>query len=332
MKQRGTLCLKRSEIASLLTLADYVEIVESAFRLYAQGKTLDLGLLHIDSRDGEFHIKAGVLELTRIYAGVKVNAGFYQNRARYGLPNVQGTIVLCDGENGYPLAYMDSTEITINRTGATTAVAAKYLARPESRVATICGCGTQGRVQLRSLKHVLPIEEAYAFDLDEGAARGFASTMSQELGIRINAVTDPAVAVPQSDVCVTCTPSREPFLRREHVSPGMFLAAVGADSPLKHEIDPGIMASTTVVVDLLDQCSTVGELHHALERGLATRDMVHAELAEVVDGRKPGRSTPDEILVFDSTGTALQDVAAAAAAFEKAVESRKGTRLDLLGG
>ncbi len=328
MKPPGTLLLKRQDIISLLSLSDYVQIVEDAFRLYAEGKTLEPGLLHIDAPTGEFHIKGGGLQLKRTYCGVKVNAGFFQNRARFGMPNIQGTIILCDGENGYPLALMDSIEITLNRTGATTAVAAKYLARPDSCVATICGCGVQGRIQLRAIKLVLPIEKVYAFDSDPAAAEAFASDMSQELDIEVSAVPDPGGAVARGDVCITCTPARRYFLERAHVTAGMFIAAVGADSPGKHELEPALLASSTVVVDLLEQCVKVGELHHALTAGLVTADDVHAELGDVVAGRKPGRTSDDEIIIFDATGTALQDAAGAAAAYERALEAGKGTYFD----
>ncbi len=320
--------LNREDVSSLLQLSDYVEVVEDAFRAYAQGTTLSLGLLHVDAPDGEFHIKAGGPEKPRTYFGLKVNAGFFQNRQRFGLPNIQGTIILCDGDNGYPLAFMDSTAITINRTGATTAVAAKYLARPESRSVTICGCGTQGRVQLRSLKCILPIETAYAFDFDADVAEAFATDMGRELEIEVGAVTDLGSATQKSDVCVTCTPAREYFLKREDVPPGMFVAAIGADSPGKQEIDPRLMASGTVVVDILSQCAEVGELRHAIEAKIIERGQVHGELGEVIVGKRPGRTSGDEITIFDSTGTGLQDAAAAAAAYERALESGKGTYFD----
>jgi ornithine cyclodeaminase/alanine dehydrogenase len=111
----------------------------------------------------------------------------------------------------------------------------------------------------------------------------------------------------------------------------MFLAAVGADSPDKQELDPGILASAKVVVDVLEQCAEIGELYHAVARGLLQRSAVHAELGEIVAGTKPGREGEEEIIVFDSTGTALQDVAAAAAVYEKAARLGSARRIDLAG-
>src|SRR6266851_2120331 len=166
----GSLLLDRREIASLLTLETCIAAVERAFLSYGQGATSPPGILGIHASDGGFHIKAGLLKTNKSYFAAKLNANFVENARRFGLPLIQGLILLCDGENGYPLAVMDSTEITIKRTGAATAIAAKYLARPDSKVATICGCGNQGRVQLRALARVLPIQHAFAFDLDPGAA------------------------------------------------------------------------------------------------------------------------------------------------------------------
>src|SRR5205085_1538002 len=188
------------------------------------------GTLGIHTTGGGFHIKAGLLELGRTYFAAKTNANFPQNMQRFGLPLIQGIIVLCDGENGYPLALMDSMEITIIRTGAATGVAAKYLARQDAKVATICGCGNQGRISLKALAGVRPLTHAYAYDIDREQAGRFATELSQELGIEIRQVDDLAQAVAESDICVTCTPSKAPFLKREYVSPGTFIAAVGADS------------------------------------------------------------------------------------------------------
>ncbi len=128
---------------------------------------------------------------------------------------------------------------------------------------------------------------------------------------------------------VTCTPARAPYLKRDYIRPGTFIAAVGADSPDKRELDPSILAEAKVVVDILDQSAGVGELHHALAAGLMTIEKVHGELGDVIAGRIPGRTSDDEITVFDSTGTALQDTAAAAAAYGEAVRRGLGASIIL---
>jgi ornithine cyclodeaminase/alanine dehydrogenase-like protein (mu-crystallin family) len=195
-------------------------------------------------------------------------------------------------------------------------------------VATICGCGNQGRVQLRALARVRRLERVHAYDIDAEQAEQFARELSHELGIAVRAVRELPEAVRQSDICVTCTPSGSFFLKREDVAPGTFIAAVGADSPEKQELDPALVASSKIIVDILEQCATIGELHHALGKGLLTRADVHAELGEVVAGRKSGRTSHEEVILFDSTGTALQDAAAAAVVYEKAVRAGRGITLN----
>ncbi|HWT03183.1 MAG TPA: ornithine cyclodeaminase family protein [Pyrinomonadaceae bacterium] len=328
MRQEGTLLLKRREVAALLNIEEYIAAVERVFRLQGEGKAAPPGVLGVHARDGGFHIKAGVLELDRPYFAAKTNANFPQNMKRFDLPLIQGVIVLCDAENGYPLALMDSIEITIRRTGAATAVAARHLARPDSKVVTVCGCGNQGRISLRALRQVLPIEKAFAYDADDAQARGFARELAEELGIEVEAVNELEQAAGQSDILITCTPSKRAFLKRDFVSPGTFVAAVGADSPEKQELEPALLAQSKIVTDIVEQCATFGELHHAIEAGLVKREGVHAELGEVLAGVKPGRTSPEETIVFDSTGMALQDVVAAAAVYEKAVSQGMGTLLD----
>jgi alanine dehydrogenase len=319
-----TLVLSRSHVQQLLSFDDCILAVEAAFRGHAEGRSLAPGVLGVPAREGGFHIKAAGLDLGRLYFAAKTNSNFSENPRRHGLPAIQGVVVLCDAGDGRPLAVMDSIEITLRRTAAATAVAAKWLARPDSRTAVICGCGNQGRAQLRALSRVLPLRRVFAFDSDQRISSAFATELSAELGIEVAAVADHTDAVAKSDICVTCTPARSPFLLREHVQPGTFVAAVGADSPDKQELDPSLLAAGLVVVDILEQCASMGELHHALAAGAITREGVHAELADLVIGRRRGRQSVEEITIFDSTGTALEDVAAAAAVYERAVGAGVG--------
>jgi len=328
MKPTGTLLLTRQEVANLLTVEECIDGVELAFKLYAEGKTVPPGILGMHAQDGGFHLKAAMLKLNRNYFAVKVNGNFFQNMKRFNLPNIQGIIMLCDGDNGYPLALMDSIDITIKRTGAATAVAAKYLARADAKVATICGCGNQGKISVRAINKVRSLEHVFAFDVDQTRAKHFSTEMADELKIKVEAAQDLIKAMRASDVCVTCTPSRKYFLKKTDVSPGTFIAAVGADSEDKQELEPALLVSSKVVVDILDQCATIGELHHALEAGVMNKTDVHAELGEIIAHKKPGRVSPDEIIIFDSTGTALQDVAAAATVYEKAISSGAGVTLN----
>lgn len=326
MTSAETLLLSRSEVAALLTLDECMAAVEQAFKAHAEGRSLPPGVLGVHAKDGGFHIKAAGLELSRPYFAAKVNGNFMHNRERFGLPTIQGVIVLCDAANGTPLAVLDSMEITILRTGAATGVAANYLARQDATTATICGCGNQGRVSLRAINQVRQLTQVYAFDADYEQAVRYAAELSNELPLAVTAVRELPEAIGNSDIIVTCTPSTAPFLSPSQVMPGTFIAAVGADNETKQELDPHLLAASKVVVDSLAQCAVIGDLKLALQLGLMTQADVHAELGEVLAGRKPGRESADEIIVFDSTGTALQDVAAAAIVYEKAVKNRRGLR------
>jgi ornithine cyclodeaminase/alanine dehydrogenase len=329
MKPAGTLFLRRSEVAALADFPAYVTAVENAFRSHAEGRSLPPQLMHVDSVDGEFHIKAGGLHDPDSRFAIKINGSFFQNRVRHNMPNIQGVIVISDASHGYPLCVMDSMEVTIQRTGAATAVAARRFARADSETATICGVGNQGRIQLKALTQALPIRRAFAWDLSFERATAFSHAMSAELGFEVLPVEHLPDGAGQSDVIVTCTPAKSAFLMAAAIRPGTFIAAVGCDSPDKQELDPRLLAASTVVADLIDQAVHVGDTHHAIEAGLMTRDQIHAELGEVIANRKEARSGPSQTIIFDSTGTALQDVAAAAMVYEAALRNRVGTLIDL---
>jgi len=313
------LLFDREAVSSILTLDGCIAAVESAFAAHALGRSLAPGLMHVDADGGEFHVKAGGLrgrtdDGHSTYFACKINGGFFGNKVKLGLPNIIGLILLCDGANGSPLAVMESGFITRLRTGAATAVAAKYLARPDSKSVTVCGAGIQCEMQLRSLMRVLPIERAFVWARSGSTAA--ARRMTEELKLDVRAAPDLAVATLQSDVIVTCTPAKHWYLGKEHVRPGTFIAAVGADSPDKQELEPALLAASSVVCDLVGQCSHVGDLHHAIAAGLMIPQEIRGELGTVIAGLAPKRLRDDETIIFDSTGTALQDTAAAALVYE----------------
>lgn len=327
MISEDILFLTPREVRALLTIDECTAVVEHAFRKHGEGNAIPPGVLSMHATHGGFHIKTGLLDLGRPYFVAKVNGNFPENRTRFGLPTIQGVIVLCDAEKGCPLAVMDSRDITSLRTGAATAVAAKHLARRDSRTVTICGCGIQGRVQIMALSRVYRLQMVFAYDTSSERALQFSREVEEDLGIPVHPIADLRAAVRQSEICVTCTPARQPYLGAADVSSGTFIAAIGADNPEKQELHPDLLAKSKIVADILEQCAVMGDLHHALYAGVLTKAHVHAELGEVVAGKKVGRESDDEIIVFDGTGVALQDVAAAARVYEKALEQGSGMRL-----
>lgn len=307
-----TLLLTGDDYTSLVSMDDCIAAVESAFREHGNGP-LDAGMLSTHASRGAFHIKTALL--SRWFAA-KLNANFPDNAP---LPTIQGVLVLFDATNGVPVAVMDSIELTRQRTAAATAVAAKYLARRDASTIAIYGCGRQAGAQLEALTRVLPLRSGTVMDTDAERAMEFAETMSRRLNLELHSGSA------RADVVVTCTTSRRPFLRREHVRPGTFVAAVGADNPEKSEIDPELMRSAAVVADVLEQCVQIGDLRTAIAANAMTRNDVRAELGAIVAGRATGRRNDDEVIVFDSTGAGFQDAAAASIAYERALERRRGT-------
>ena len=322
MTKRETLLLSARDVTALLTVPDCVTAVEAGFRALGEGKLPPPELLSLHSELGGLHLKAAVWQNGSHCFVAKANANFPANPKTHGLPTIQGVIILCDATTGELLALIDSIEITALRTGAATAVAARRLARADSHTLTICGCGRQGQVQLQSVSHALPVKTVYAYDLDFATAQRFAARHKH---VDVRATDDVKHAVRNSDVVVTCTPSRRFFVTSADVRPGTFIAAVGADNEHKQEIDPRLFIKNKVVVDSLAQCLKIGDLHHAVSEGFASAESVHAELADIVAGKASGRTSQEEITIFDSTGIAVEDAAAAALVYEKAKHAGVGT-------
>jgi ornithine cyclodeaminase/alanine dehydrogenase-like protein (mu-crystallin family) len=323
------LLLGRSDIARLMQCSDYLDAVTAGFRAAGEGRANAPAPLHLALPEGGFHVKAASLASGRRYAAFKINGNFPANPELRGLPTIQGALLLCDGDDGRPLAIMDSAEITIGRTAAATALAAQHLALPESRTVTVFGCGAQAARQLHALCEVLPLERALVCDIDPARAEALAAEFSSRLATVTLTPEEGLRQAHHSEVVVTCTTSREAFLKPEHVSPGAFVAAVGADSAGKSEIAPALMARAIVVADVIEQAAAMGDLRTAIAARAMTLEDVRCELADLACNRIAGRRHDSDIVVFDSTGTALQDVAAAVAVYARAQSAGMGVPFPL---
>ncbi|MBP6013965.1 MAG: ornithine cyclodeaminase family protein [Alphaproteobacteria bacterium] len=321
-----TLVLTRAQVGAVMTTRDYLAAAEEAFRAVATGRATAPPPMHIPAENGGFHAKGARLQTAsgRDYVAVKVNGNFPANPRTNGLPTIQGAIALSDATNGSLLALMDSIEITLRRTAAATALAATCLARPSADTLAIIGCGDQAGAQLAALAAEFRLRRVVAWDIDANAASAFATASLAHMDFEVMRANTLREATATADIIVTCTTAREPILHSTDVRTGTFIAAVGADSPHKSEIAPGLMARSKVVVDVLEQCAVMGDLHHAIAAGAMTAHDVHAALGELVVGQRPGREDDEEITLFDSTGTAVQDVAAAARVYERALAERVG--------
>jgi ornithine cyclodeaminase/alanine dehydrogenase-like protein (mu-crystallin family) len=325
----GTLLLTRREVEALMSPQDYFDAVMDGFAALGTGRAHAPAPLHLGVDQGNFHAKAAYYRAVRSFVVLKFNANMPSNLERHGMPTIQGAILLCDGNNGRLLTVLDSIEVTLRRTAAATALAARYLARSDSSVLALCGCGAQALPQIEALLLVLPVRQILLWDCNRAASRSLKERLSSRHGLDVQVAPRLADATRCSDIVVTCTTSCSAFLGPDDVKPGTFIAAVGADSPGKSELKPSLMAKSKVVVDSLSQCAEMGDLHHAVEAGAMRLDQVHAELSDLVCGVRAGRTNAREICTFDSTGVAVQDAASAARAFERASERGIGTRIEL---
>jgi ornithine cyclodeaminase/alanine dehydrogenase-like protein (mu-crystallin family) len=179
---------------------------------------------------------------------------------------------------------------------------------------------------IKALTAVRSIQKAYLYDVEECVAQDLAKSLVKETDISVEVVSDLKKALVLSDICVTCTPVKKYFIASGDVKPGTFIAAVGSDNEEKQELDPKLLKESRLVVDSIDQASKIGELHHALDQGILTRNDVYAELGELIAGTRLIKNLEEGIIIFDSTGTALQDVAAAAIVYEKAFKKSKSAK------
>ncbi|MCL6450969.1 MAG: hypothetical protein K6T75_06730 [Acetobacteraceae bacterium] len=312
-----------------------VEDVEEVFRLIAAGDyvlpfkvVLRWGGVETEATRGRINAMPGYIGGRYRMGGIKWIAGFPANPSRHGLPRAAGVIVLNDPERGVPLAVMDGTLISAMRTGAVTGVAAKYLARQEAKVGALVGAGVQSRTQLLALQVALPrLREIRVYDVQAEKSQAFAEEMRRMTGLQVRAAASLDACLDGAEVVVTATTSRQPFLRASQVPPGSLVSQVGG---MECHQDV-VLQADKVVVDNLDQLVHRGAqtLAQMVAQGRFPRERLHAELPEVVSGRKPGRQTSTETIFFGSVGMGIEDVACATRVYREAQERGAGQRLKL---
>ncbi|MEM0376272.1 MAG: ornithine cyclodeaminase [Thermofilum sp.] len=275
-----------------------------------------------------FSYETGVMEAMpasdhRWYT-VKIVNGHPRNPSR-GLLTVAALGVLADVETGYPVMIADATLLTAFRTGAVSAVASKHLARRSSRVLGIIGTGSQSEFLCLSASRVLPIERVIFYDVDRAAMRKFEENM-RVFGFELLPASSGREVAREAEVLITATArrGRQRVVEKNWVQPGLHINAVGGDAPGKTELDPEILRSAKVVVELLDQALVEGEVQNV------GREYVYGELWEVVSGLKPGRVDENEVTVFDSVGVAPEDYAALTYLYELALKHGLGRELPLV--
>lgn len=322
--------LKEAEIRRCVGMnQEAVEAVERGFSRLAEGKVSLPPIIRVDveARHGEVDVKTAYIEGLDSFA-IKVASGFLDNPAA-GLPYGSGMMVVMSARTGFLEAVLlDNGYLTDLRTGIAGAIAAKHLAPSLVETAGVIGSGTQARYQIRGLRMMRPFGRLLVYGIEPGGVDRYVTEMSEELGIEVIKTGSPEEVVRESQFVVTTTPSREPHLKAEWLHPGLHITAMGADSEHKQELFPEVVgAADRLVCDSKAQCFRLGELHHALEAGVITRDTDITELGELTGGRKTGRKNDEEITVCDLTGVGVQDTAIAVLTLQKALARGLGTGL-----
>ena len=304
-----------------------IACVEDAFHALATKAVAMPPILRLDIPEhrGEVDVKTAYVPGLDGFA-IKISPGFFDN-PKIGLPSTNGLMVLLSTKTGLVQAVLfDNGYLTDVRTAAAGAVAAKHLSREDASVAAIFGAGMQAKLQLEALSLVRPIREARIWARDLTKAGNAADELAKKLGFPVRAAADGRAAVDGADIIVTTTPSSTPILKAEWLQPGQHVTAMGSDAEHKNEIEPAVLiAAGLYVADSLRQTRRLGELHHAIAAGLVAEDTIFPELGEIVAGRKPGRTGPDQITVADLTGTGIQDTAIATLASARAGSAGAGT-------
>lgn len=315
----GTRLLTQSQVAKLIDMAAVMEAVESALVAHARGRTQMPPKVYLEFASHGGDLRA-MPALVGERAGVKWINSHPSNPLRFHLPTVRGVYLLSDPANGDLLAMMDATLITALRTGASAGLATRVLARADVRSVGLIGCGAQAPYLLSAVLAAREPSQILVADRDETKAQEFAATV----GAKAVSLREAAAC----DVVCTATPSREPLVRREWLSEGAHVNAMGADAHGKQELAPQILRDAQVFVDDLAQAQGSGEINVPLARGELSKGQLAGTLGAVLAGDASGRLNDEDITLFDSTGLAIQDVAVAALAYERALAEDVGTSLD----
>ncbi|TGC07922.1 alanine dehydrogenase [Methanolobus halotolerans] len=322
------LWLDQSDVKSVLDMPLALFAVESGFREHGLKKVQmpPKSYLYFKEHNGDLRTMPSFMEGKDI-AGVKIVNVHPDNREK-GLPTVMAVVVLNSTETGAPLAVMDGSYLTDMRTGAAGGVAAKYLARPDSKVVGMVGLGDQAHTQLLALSEVMDIEEVKITCRKSGRCIAFEKKMHPVVNCDITS-KDSIKEVCDCDILVTTTPVRSPIIDSEWVQEGTHINAIGADASGKQELGPSLLKKSKVVVDDIVQASHSGEVNVPISTGVFYEADIYAELGEVVAGIKPGRESDEEVTIFDSTGLAIQDLVTADMVYEKSLEKGIGEKLGL---
>ena len=325
--------LTRADVQQAVSMAQAIEAVKSAFAQLSAGRAnvpLRIQLL-VPKHEGVTLFMPAYLEETDSLA-VKVVSVFAGNPGR-GLPTIHALVLVVDASTGAPVAIMDGTYLTALRTGAAAGAATDLLARRDARRVAILGAGTQGRTQLLAMCEVREITRVRVYDALRARAEEYVAEMKAQGGrvpADVAASASSTEAVADADIVCTATTSTTPVLRDADLKLGVHINGIGAYTPQIQEVDEATVARARIVVDSRPAClAEAGDLIIPLRKGLITEQSIHAELGEIVLGRKAGRQNERQVTFFKSVGNAVQDAAVARLALQFATAQGLGMQVEL---
>ena len=311
------LMLSESDVRQLLPIEECVDVLEAAFREWADGGVSNMPRYRLPLARGAQQVMAGGSDALGA-AGLKTYVTGTGGPSRM-------LVVLFGAEDGQPLALIEANALGQIRTGAASGLATRYMAREDARTVGIVGAGYQAQTQLAAVCAVRPIERALVYSRTPERRDAFAERMSADLDVAVRPVDSSAAAVAEADVVCTITNSREPVVAGAALGAGTHVNAAGSNHWMRREVDEAAIrrSSPVVVDDLANAKNECGELIWAVERR-AFRWERAVELRDVVSGRVPGRPSPDAVTLFESQGLAVEDVAAGMHVYRKALASGLG--------
>lgn len=334
--------LAREDVEKLLKLEDVIPAVEGVYVQKAKDQAIAWPVVFYEFEPGQadMDIKSGWLKADEIF-GLKM-VSFFGKNADKGRPSLVGFIVLSDANSGEPIGILDGSYITGIRTGAAGALGAKYLANPNPKNFLLLGAGNIAFFQVAACLSLFPeiskvricdplsLEKAKSFiDSIEEKCSGIGFSLPADLVFESVDIADLAGAVSDSQIIITVTPSKQPIIKKEWVSPGTHFSCIGADMSGKEEIDPRIFEDSVIFVDDKPHCMKDGESEIPLKKGIISEGDIRGEIGELITGQIKGRSNPEEITIFDACGMAMLDLVTGKIALERAERHDMGIQAEL---
>ena len=321
------LVISEQDARALVSVEEAISAVERSFAAMARGVARNYPVVRelVGYQDAVFGVKTGC-DTSAPILGLKAG-GYWPHNLAKALTNHQSSTLLFDPETGRASALVSANYLTGVRPGAASAIATKYLSRPDSSVLGIIGTGVQSTYQLRATLAVRTLRKVYAWDPSPENLVTFGRTVA-ELGLEYAPQTNCQAVATNADILITVTPSQRALVEKSWVRPGTHISAMGADTKGKQELDAALVASAALFVDEAAQAITIGECQHAYNAGLITEQSFRGSIGAVIAGLCEGRRTAQEITLFDGTGVALQDLVVADLAVRLAAERGLGARVE----